>query len=188
MDLSFFTQLIYKKSRLSYDRTSALSWFLALAITDGTICSWGLRVAFLSNPDAAVAGCELCCPHRNPNWHIVFVSNRVWFVHGLNLSFLVSSLVKAFFCPLETEHNLFCVSASPSSPLGLTWEGIESSLASPMNGFSMTWTADWAWQCAYNVRGLFNSLLLSPMPPTIADCLPLQSLQRRKIHSSNCRD
>jgi len=40
---------------------------LRLGITDGTICSWGLRVAFLSNPDAVVAGCELCCPHRNPN-------------------------------------------------------------------------------------------------------------------------
>ena len=35
--------------------------------TDGTICSWGLRVAFLSNPDAVVAGCEPCCPHQNPN-------------------------------------------------------------------------------------------------------------------------
>jgi len=39
-------------------------WFL---VTDGTICSWGLRAAFLSNPDAVVAGCELSCPHRNPN-------------------------------------------------------------------------------------------------------------------------
>ena len=38
-----------------------------LPLTDGTICSWGLRVAFLSNPTAVVAGCELCCPHRNPN-------------------------------------------------------------------------------------------------------------------------
>ncbi len=27
-----------------------------LGIADGTICSWGLRVAFLSNPDAVVAG------------------------------------------------------------------------------------------------------------------------------------
>ncbi len=40
---------------------------LCLAVTDGTICSWGLRAAFLSNPDAVVAGCGLGCPHRNPN-------------------------------------------------------------------------------------------------------------------------
>ena len=109
----------------------SFSWPIWLQLTDGTICSWGLRVAFLSNPDAVVAGCGHSCPHRNPNWHIVFVSNRVWFVHGLNLSFLVLSLVKAFFCPLETENNLFCVSASPNSPLGLKWVGIVSSLASP---------------------------------------------------------
>ena len=113
----------------------SFAWLIWLPTTDGTICSWGLRVAFLSNPDAVVAGCELCCPHRNPNWHIVFVSNRVWFVHGLNLSFLVSSLVKAFFCPLETENNLFCVSANPNSPIGLEWEGIVSSLASPRSHF-----------------------------------------------------
>ena len=51
----------------------SFAWLIWLPTTDGTICSWGLRVAFLSNPDAVVAGCELCCPHRNPNWHIVFV-------------------------------------------------------------------------------------------------------------------
>ena len=38
-----------------------------LTITDGTKCSWVLRVAFLENPNAAVAGCGLCRPHRNPN-------------------------------------------------------------------------------------------------------------------------
>jgi len=54
-------------------RKSLLAKPLWLALTDGTICSWGLRVAFLSNPKAVVAGCELCCPRRNPNWHIVFV-------------------------------------------------------------------------------------------------------------------
>ncbi len=40
---------------------------LHLALTDGTICSWGLRVAFLSNPETAFAGCGHSCPHRNPN-------------------------------------------------------------------------------------------------------------------------
>ena len=38
-----------------------------LPITDGTIYSWGLRVAFLSSRTAAFAGCGLCCPHGNPN-------------------------------------------------------------------------------------------------------------------------
>jgi len=41
--------------------------FSKLAITDRTIYSCGLLVAFLSNPYTVVAGCGLCCPHRNPN-------------------------------------------------------------------------------------------------------------------------
>jgi hypothetical protein len=45
----------------------SFAWPIWLQLTDGTICSWGLRVAFLSNPYAVVAGCELCCPHRSPN-------------------------------------------------------------------------------------------------------------------------
>jgi hypothetical protein len=45
-----------------------LSWsFVKWHTTSETICSWGLRVAYLSNPDAAFTGCELSCPHRNPN-------------------------------------------------------------------------------------------------------------------------
>ena len=33
-----------------------VSSVLICVVTDGTIYSWGLRVAFLSNPDAVVAG------------------------------------------------------------------------------------------------------------------------------------
>ena len=58
---------------------SAVLCFLALRLTDGTICSWGLRVAFLSNPTEFVAGCGLCCPHRNPNCYIVFVRHSNYF-------------------------------------------------------------------------------------------------------------
>jgi len=38
-----------------------------LHTTDGTIYSWGLRASFLSSRTAAVAGCAVVCPHRNPN-------------------------------------------------------------------------------------------------------------------------
>ena len=59
------------RSKLSQNSQSpenlSFAGLLWLPTTDGTICSWGLRVAFLSNPEAAVAGCGLCCPHRNPN-------------------------------------------------------------------------------------------------------------------------
>jgi hypothetical protein len=57
-----------------------------LALTDGTIYSWGLRVAFLSNPNAAVAGCEVSCKHGNPNCYIVFVSAWPSFFSKLNIS------------------------------------------------------------------------------------------------------
>ena len=133
----------------------SFAWLIWLPTTDGTICSCRLRAVFLSSRTAAVAGYTACCQHGNGNWHIVFVSNRVWFGRGVKVSNFIQFSIKAFFCPLETERNLFWASASPNSPLGLRWVGIASSLASPMHNFSITYTAVWAWQCACNVRGVF---------------------------------
>ena len=67
---------------------------LWLPTTDGTIYSWGLRASFLSSRTAVVAGCTFVCPHGNPNWYIVFVSNRVscW-----SVTCFIQMLVKAFF-------------------------------------------------------------------------------------------
>ncbi len=39
----------------------------ALLLTDGTICSCRLRVAFLSSRTAVVAGYTACCQHGNGN-------------------------------------------------------------------------------------------------------------------------
>ena len=63
----------------------SFAWPIWLQLTDGTIYSWGLRVAFLSSRTAAVAGCADVCPHGNPNWYIVFVSCRPSFLSGLYL-------------------------------------------------------------------------------------------------------
>ena len=54
---------------LSIFRFSVLSqWFsFYFSMSYRTICSWGLRGAFLSSRTAVVTGCELCCPHRNPS-------------------------------------------------------------------------------------------------------------------------
>ncbi len=60
-----FNKNINKKSLLRFNIIG--SRHLRLLVTDGTKCSCRLRVAFLSNPDAVVAGCELSCLHRNPN-------------------------------------------------------------------------------------------------------------------------
>jgi len=54
-------QTSQSKENLSF---AGLLW---LPTTDGTIYSWGLRVAFLSSHAAVVAGCAVDCPHGNPN-------------------------------------------------------------------------------------------------------------------------
>jgi len=84
-----------------------LSVFLHLAVTDGTICSWGLRAVFLSSYTAVVAGCELCLSTPKPQLIYIFCYCQCFLSFFFNQSNYASReysrfyiLILFFFCQL----------------------------------------------------------------------------------------
>jgi hypothetical protein len=76
VDSIFIFSLRDGKTKIFIKLLMSFQAFGRLAHNGRNYMRWGLRASFLSNPDTVVAGCGLCCPHGDPNWHIAAVCAR----------------------------------------------------------------------------------------------------------------
>ncbi|HKM93206.1 MAG TPA: hypothetical protein VJY41_06115 [Prolixibacteraceae bacterium] len=56
----------------------------------------------------------------------------------MNVPILSQFTIEVIFKSLDTEYNLFCALGNPNAAIAAKWVGIVSTLASPVNGFSIT--------------------------------------------------